>query len=113
MSCFFVAGLQITNSRKVWPEDLPEGDRIREQMHYVPEGYDYDKTPFKRILVQTGIGPFWEPFKLNQSEFIGCPVSQCWFTVDRSLGSEVDAVFFRHGYKKPEYERPLNQVNLH
>lgn len=96
----------------MWPEDLPGGDRIREQMYYVPQGYEYDRTPIKRILVHTGMGPWWEPFHLNQSEFIGCPVSQCWLTVDRSLGSEVDAVLFRHNFEQPEYKRPPNQVNL-
>lgn len=112
MFCVLVSDNKYANSRLVWPEELPDGDRIREQMFYVPKGYKYDTTPIIRILIHTGIGDVWERPKLDQGEFIGCPVSQCWLTVDKSLGSEVDAVLFRHYYKRPEYKRPPNQVNL-
>jgi len=95
----------------VWPEQLPGGDRIIEQMYYIPKGYKYLKTPIKRILIQTGAGAAWEKPKLNQGEFVGCPVSQCWLTLNQTLGPEVDAVLFRHSYSPPTYQRPPGQVN--
>ncbi|CAI6360416.1 unnamed protein product [Macrosiphum euphorbiae] len=99
-----------TSSRLVWPEQLPYGDRIIEQMYYVPKDYGYVMTPYKRILIQNGIGEDWEVLKSDQGEFIGCPVSQCWLTHNKSLGPDVDAVLFRHYYKRPEYRRPPNQI---
>lgn len=101
---------QLTNTKLVWPEEFPGGDRINEQLHYVPKDYKYDKAPIKQILMANGIGWFWEEVRLGQEEFIGCPVSQCWLTIDMSLGAEVDAVFYRHFYFRPEFERPPNQV---
>lgn len=98
------------SSRLVWPEQLPYGDRIKEQMYFVPKDYRYVMTPYKRILIQNGIGEEWEVLKSEQGEFIGCPVSQCWLTYNKSLGPNVDAVLFRHYYKRPEYRRPPNQV---
>lgn len=86
------------------------GDKIKEQLDYVPKDYDSEKTPIKRILIHTGLGSDWEKPKLDQGEFIGCPVSRCWLTVNRSLGPEVDAVIFRHEYSRPEFIRPSNQV---
>uniref|UniRef100_A0A2S2PJ48 Uncharacterized protein n=1 Tax=Schizaphis graminum TaxID=13262 RepID=A0A2S2PJ48_SCHGA len=68
---------KFTSSRLVWPEQLPRGDRILEQMYYVPKGYKYLKTPIKRILIYTGPGASWEVPKLDQAEFFGCPMSQC------------------------------------
>lgn len=106
-----VADNKFTSSRLVWPEQLPGGDRIIEQMYYVPKGYKYLKTPIKRILIQTGAGAAWETPKLDQGEFIGCPVSQCWLTLNQTLGPEVDAVLFRHSYDPaPTYQRPPEQI---
>ncbi|VVC38968.1 Hypothetical protein CINCED_3A006371 [Cinara cedri] len=34
-----------TSTRTVWLEELPVGDRVGEQMSYVPKGYKYDETP--------------------------------------------------------------------
>ncbi|XP_025192854.1 glycoprotein 3-alpha-L-fucosyltransferase A-like [Melanaphis sacchari] len=101
---------KFTSSRLVWPEQLPRGDRIKEQLYYIPKGYKYLETPIKRILIYTGPGATWETLKADQGEFIGCPVSQCWLTLNKSLGPEVDAVMFRHFYKRPEYQRPPNQI---
>ncbi|XP_026822101.1 glycoprotein 3-alpha-L-fucosyltransferase A-like isoform X1 [Rhopalosiphum maidis] len=101
---------EFTSSRLVWPEQLPRGDRIIEQMYYVPKGYKYLKTPIKRILIYTGAGAAWEVPKSDQGEFFGCPVSQCWLTLNKSLGPEVDAVIFRHSYSRPKYWRPSNQI---
>lgn len=95
----------------VWPEDLPDGDRIREQMVYVPFGYQYEKAPIKRILMYTGVGSDSEEPKLGQEEFAGCPVSRCSLTMDTSYGPEVDAVLFKDAYTRPEFKRPPNQVN--
>lgn len=95
----------------IWPEQLQFGDRIRSQMNYVPKGYDYEKSPIIRILLNNGLGSPWEIPRLDQAEFYGCPVSQCMLTVDRSLGSEVEAVLFRHFYNTPEWKRPPYQVS--
>ncbi|KAE9544399.1 hypothetical protein AGLY_001578 [Aphis glycines] len=105
-----IADDKFTSSRLVWPEQLPGGDRIIEQMYYVPKGYKYLKTPIKRILIQTGAGADWETVKLNQGEFVGCPVSQCWLTLNKTLGPVVDAVLFRHSYSRPKYQRPPGQI---
>ncbi|XP_025425389.1 glycoprotein 3-alpha-L-fucosyltransferase A-like [Sipha flava] len=101
---------KFTNSRLVWPDELPNGDRIKEQLYYVPAGYKYEMSRIKRILIHTGIGDVWEIPLLDQGEFIGCPVSQCWLTVNLSYGPEVDAVIFRHHYTRPTFNRPPNQI---
>ncbi|CAI6361162.1 unnamed protein product [Macrosiphum euphorbiae] len=106
----YCADNNFTYSRLVWPEQLPYGDRIKEQINYVPKDYRYSKTPYKQILIQTGIGHIWEILKPDQGEFFGCPVSQCWLTYNKSLGPDVDAVLFRHSYSRPEYRRPPNQI---
>lgn len=51
----------------MWPEQLPYGDRIIEQMYYVPKDYRYAMTPYKRILIQNGIGVGWEVLKSDRS----------------------------------------------
>lgn len=110
--CGLHTGIANSKPRSVWPEDSADGDkRIREQMVYVPNGYRYEEAPIKRILIYTGLGSDWEKPRLDGEEFAGCPVSRCSFTVDKSHGSEVDAVLFRHAYTRPEFKRPANQVN--
>lgn len=101
----------VPSDRPVWPEQLPFGDRIKDQMVYVPEGYAYEETPIKRILLYNGVGQYWEVPKLDQGEFIGCPVAQCALTVNVSLGPEVDAILFRHRYFRPSFAKPPNQVS--
>lgn len=100
------------NKRLVWPEQLPFGDRIKDQILYIPKGYKYENSPIKTILIYTGLGDVWEIPKLDQQEFFGCVVSQCSLTVNRSLAPEVDAVLFRHVYFRPSYKRPASQVNI-
>lgn len=95
----------------VWPEDLPVGDRIREQINYVPRGYKYENSPIKTILVFTGLGDVWEKPKLDQEEFFSCAINQCMLTENMSLAPEVDAVLFQHSYTSLLHERPLNQVS--
>lgn len=80
-------------------------------MNYVPEGYDYEQSPMIRILLFNGIGQFWEILQMGQIEFLDCPVNKCMFTIDQSLGSEIDVVLFRHLYKTPEWKRPPHQVS--
>jgi hypothetical protein len=97
--------------RSVWPEDLPDGDRIREQMFYIPFGYRHEKAPIKRILIYNHLNSDLNRPKLEQEEFAGCPVSRCSLTVNTSYGPEVDAVLFKHAYTRPEFKRPPHQVN--
>lgn len=106
-----IAGTRFANSRLVWPEELADGDRIVEQLFYVPKGYEYNRTPIKRILVRSGPDAAANPPRLDQAEFVGCPVSQCWLTADSSLGSDVDAVLFRQNYERPKFVRPAGQVS--
>lgn len=109
--CSLVARREYPKGRRlVWPDQLRYGDRIRHQMVYVPNNYAYEKTPIKRILLYNGINPEWEVPRLDRGEFIGCPVRQCTLTIDRSVGSEVDALLFRHTYTRPSFKRPPNQV---
>lgn len=66
----------------------------------------------KRILVyRDTILKDWDKVELDQSEFVGCPVSQCSLSENKSLGSEVDAVLFKQFYRRPQHKRPPNQVN--
>lgn len=95
----------------VWPEDLPVGDRIREQINYVPRGYKYENSLIKTILVFTSLEDAWETPKLDQEEFFSCTINQCMLTVNMSLAPEVDAVLFQHSYTSLSYERPSNQVS--
>lgn len=109
--CLMSAGSNFANTRLVWPEELSDGDRIVEQLSYVPKGYRYDKTPIKQILIHTDAAYTGKLPNLGQAELVGCPVSQCWLTTDKSLGSVADAVLFVQNYTRPEFQRPSEQVS--
>ncbi|XP_050437650.1 glycoprotein 3-alpha-L-fucosyltransferase A-like [Adelges cooleyi] len=98
------------SKRLIWPEELPYGDRIREQMLYVPDTYKNETTKLKTILLYNGIGNDWEILKLNQGEFLDCPVSRCSLTIDKSLAPTADAILFRHHYERPKHKREPNQI---
>lgn len=101
-----------TEDALVWPEQsINVVDRIKNQMNYVPKSYKYEKSPIKTILLYYGRGEDWEITQPDQVDFVGCPVNRCSFTTDRSLGSKVDAIFFRRNYTHPQFERPTNQVS--
>lgn len=101
-----------TGDAVVWPEQsINPVDRIKNQMSYVPKGYSYGKSPIKKILLYYGRGEEWELTQPDQLDFIGCPVSKCSFTTDKSLSTKVDVVFFRRNYARPPFERPTNQVS--
>ncbi|XP_050441785.1 glycoprotein 3-alpha-L-fucosyltransferase A-like [Adelges cooleyi] len=99
-----------TSKRLVWPEELPYGDRIIEQILYVPDTYKKETAKLKTILLYNGIGSDWEIPRLDQGEFLDCPVSRCSLTVDKSLAPTADAILFRHSYERPQHKRNPNQI---
>lgn len=86
--------------------------KIKYQMNYVPKNYIHNKSSIKTILLYNGRGYDWEMIQTDQSNFIDCPVSQCSFTIDQSLGHKADVILFKHKYTRPPFERPMNQVSL-
>ncbi|XP_050520643.1 glycoprotein 3-alpha-L-fucosyltransferase A-like isoform X2 [Daktulosphaira vitifoliae] len=96
--------------RLVWPEELSNGDRIMEQILFVPSNYNRETAPIKKILLYNGIGYSWEIPRLGQEEFIDCPVSSCSMTTDKSLAPLVEAILFKHKYNGSEHIRPPNQI---
>lgn len=107
-----------TNRRKarLWPDE-DEGDRIVQQLMYVPPDYpdqeDRNKTKWKKILLYNGIHN-WKPLRVGRESFLldNCPVDTCEVTIDRSQADSSDAILFRDhiGQYADVAARPAGQV---
>lgn len=93
----------------VWPNEQ-DGDRIEEQLMFVPSKYQYDKTPMKKILLYNGLVKWM--VKEGQDEFISkqCPVDKCLITSNSNESPEVDAILFRDYFSHPGHTKPAKQV---
>lgn len=90
-----------TGRRKanLWPDE-DDGDRIVQQLMYVPHDYpspeDRKNMKLKKILLYNGIHN-WKPLREGRESFLSskCPVDTCEVTVDRSQADTADAILFR------------------
>ncbi|CAG9813908.1 unnamed protein product [Phaedon cochleariae] len=88
--------------------DQADGDRVVEQLMYVPEDYQGYDTPEKTILAYNGLGAWGE--KSGSASFHGCPVSRCSLTDDRSKAVNADAILYKDHFIHPGVPRPMSQV---
>lgn len=88
--------------------DQADGDRITEQLMYVPENYqDYD-SPVKEILLYNGLGTWGQT--AGSRSFHNCPVSRCLLTDDREKAATVDAILYKDHFIHPGVQRPKKQI---
>lgn len=94
---------------KLWPEEQPHGDRVVEQLMFVPPHYKYENAPIKRILIFNHLDSWM--IEEGQVEFVwnDCPVNRCTLTTKRSSIINMDAVVFRDKYLN--YGLPWNAKN--
>ncbi|XP_050515938.1 glycoprotein 3-alpha-L-fucosyltransferase A-like isoform X1 [Diabrotica virgifera virgifera] len=88
--------------------DQADGDRIVEQLMYVPEDYQGYDTPEKVILAYNGLGAWGQ--KSGSASFHGCPVNRCTLTDDRSKAADVDAILYKDHFIHPGVARPMKQI---
>lgn len=71
------------------------GDRVEEQLMFVPPHYMYENAPIKRILLFNGINDWM--IETGQSEFLSndCPVNRCTIHTSRKEMYTMDAIVFR------------------
>ncbi|XP_066255401.1 glycoprotein 3-alpha-L-fucosyltransferase A-like [Euwallacea similis] len=109
---YFLTGGSVLPSKSKGPARLfPEqadGDRVVDQLMYVPEDYQGYDTPEKTILLFNGMGTWGQ--KAGSATFHQCPVNRCSLTPDRSRAADADAILFKDHVAYPGYERPMNQV---
>ncbi|XP_060517098.1 glycoprotein 3-alpha-L-fucosyltransferase A-like isoform X2 [Cylas formicarius] len=88
--------------------DQADGDRIIDQLMYIPEDYQGYDSPEKVILAYTGLGSWGA--KSGPSVFQECPVSRCSLTADKSRAADADAIIFKDHFVSPGVPRPMNQI---
>ncbi|KAK9870704.1 hypothetical protein WA026_008276 [Henosepilachna vigintioctopunctata] len=108
---FFKDGTEFPENHRghlrLFPEQH-EGDRIEEQLMYVPEEYQDYETAEKLIVAYNGLGTWAQ--KPGTIAFHGCPVNRCSLTDDRTKAQDADAVLFKDHFIHPGGVRPKNQI---
>ncbi|KAF8777399.1 Glycoprotein 3-alpha-L-fucosyltransferase A like protein [Argiope bruennichi] len=102
-------------SPQLWPHESG-GDRIVNQLMYVPQGYaelrNATKPRLKEILLYFGRRG-WSDLPMGRSVFIRdmCPVNTCQITVDRR--AKADLILFKDRFTLPKRQtRPPEQIWL-
>jgi len=97
---------------QVWPKEQKTGDRIENQLMFIPPNYQYDDEPMKTILLYNGLSNWMVDD--GQNVFISkqCPVNRCKITTKKSEASNVDAILFRDHFSHPGHRKTGNQVRL-
>lgn len=108
---FFRGGTEYPSNGHGHPRLFPdqfEGDRIVEQLMYVPEDYQEYNVAVKTIVAYNGLGTWAQ--KHGTAAFHGCPVSRCALTDDRTRSQDADAVLFKDHFIHPGITKPRHQV---
>ncbi|KAG5890575.1 hypothetical protein JTB14_012703 [Gonioctena quinquepunctata] len=108
---FMTGGTEYPGNYKGPPRLFPDqadGDRIVDQLMYLPEDYQGYDTPEKVILTYNGLGAWGQ--KSGSAAFHGCPVNRCTLTDDRSKAANADALMFKDHFVHPGVARPSKQV---
>ncbi|GIY35015.1 glycoprotein 3-alpha-L-fucosyltransferase A [Caerostris darwini] len=108
----------------LWPEQ-DSGDRIVEQLMYVPPNYTSSwnfssassaagttpKQKLKKILLYFGKGG-WNDLPLGRTVFLRdkCPVNTCELSISLKDAEQADALFFKDRFLWPFYKRQPHQV---
>nr|CAH7741259.1 unnamed protein product [Callosobruchus chinensis] len=108
---FMTGGTDYPTNYKGPPRLFPDeadGDRVVDQLMYVPEDYQGYDTPEKVILAYNGLSAWGQ--KPGGASFHGCPVSRCSLTDDRSKATDADAILYKDHFIHPGVPRPMHQV---
>lgn len=94
---------------RLWPEEKKDGDRIEEQLMFIPPNYQYENAPMKKILLHNGLSDWM--VDIGQSEFLSndCPVNRCTISTMTKLIYSMDAVLFLGEFYDPLYEKRLKK----
>ncbi|KAH8026071.1 hypothetical protein HPB51_015420 [Rhipicephalus microplus] len=94
----------------LWPHE-DSGDRIEQQLMFVPEDYKRNNTRIKKILLMRGLGG-WGDLPRGRAVFLRdkCPVDTCEIVTSQDEAPDADAVLFKDRFVAPKYRRPWNQV---
>ncbi|EDV97737.1 glycoprotein 3-alpha-L-fucosyltransferase A [Drosophila grimshawi] len=101
---------------RLFPQEDQHGDRVVNQLMYVPHNYEQIKASgkLKTILLYNGLGP-WN-VKKGREVFLRskCPVDTCELTANRDLASVADMILYKDTYIPTGIRRPNNhkQVNM-
>jgi len=96
---------------RLWPEEKEGGDRIEEQLMFIPPNYQYENAPMKKIFVHKSDLSDWV-VDIGQSEFLSndCPVDRCTILTSPKLIDSMDAVLFLEGFYDFLQEKNSKQV---
>lgn len=94
----------------LWPHE-DSGDRIEQQLMFVPEDYKRNNTRIKKILLMRGLGG-WGDLPRGRAVFLRdkCPVDTCEIVTSQDEAPDADAVLFKDRFVAPKYRRPWHQV---
>ncbi|XP_026822524.1 glycoprotein 3-alpha-L-fucosyltransferase A-like [Rhopalosiphum maidis] len=98
------------NLSQVWPKKQINGDRVEEQLMFMPSNYEYNNAPIKSILLFNNVNEWM--VDSGQNEFISkdCPVNRCTITTDKSKSSNIDSILFRNEFSRPGHIKADKQV---
>ncbi|XP_054719006.1 glycoprotein 3-alpha-L-fucosyltransferase A-like [Uloborus diversus] len=101
---------------RLWPHESG-GDRIVNQLMYVPPGYashrNITPTPLKKIVLYFGRRG-WSELPMGRTAFIRdrCPVDTCEISADQKKAASADLVLFKDRYAAVSYKRSPQQIWL-
>jgi len=89
---------------RLWPEEKRGGDRVEEQLMFIPPNYQYENAPMKKILLYNSISSWM--VDIGQSEFLSndCPVNRCTISTTTKSIFSMDAILFREEFYDPLFE---------
>ncbi|XP_076351643.1 glycoprotein 3-alpha-L-fucosyltransferase A-like [Tachypleus tridentatus] len=99
---------------KIWPHE-EDGDRIENQLMYIPTDYaslkNSSNPKLKKILLYFGKAG-WNDLPLGRQIFTKdkCPVDTCEITTAHHDSATADAIFFKDRFAWPRHKRPPEQV---
>ncbi|XP_035775611.1 glycoprotein 3-alpha-L-fucosyltransferase A-like [Anopheles albimanus] len=105
-----------TNKRlaRLLPSETARGDRISNQLMFIPPNYETIKRKgkLKTILVYNGLSP-WN-VKAGRDVFLSskCPVSTCTITAQREKAATADLVLYKDHYIPPAVPRSPYQIYM-
>ncbi|RZF32653.1 hypothetical protein LSTR_LSTR004081 [Laodelphax striatellus] len=98
---------------KLWPNEDKEGDRILDQLMFIPPN-NGKPLPMKTIyIVAPGMSliewEFHHP-KGSREPFVTCPVNRCKATTNSADSLDADAILFVNNFHDPGHHKPAKQV---
>lgn len=108
---YFSGGLEFPEPSKGESDLFPDqfdGDRVIQQLMYVPENYEEFDEPSKIILTYNGLGTWGQ--KSGSVAFHGCPVNRCTLVTDKARAVDADAILYKDHFIHPGQARPSKQI---